>query len=233
MKSPTPEPADARTIREYRMSPRLRLVIAGSITLVFIVAALLAVQDNESPELLTRSDIEEMVRRMMVGQNDGLRDELKVLSGRIAQLTTKLTGQYDALEVLQGQFAGMETDVAALKSVDWTQGLQSAKESWRIKHKMILERMDAIEKKLKRNAAVRGNVKASTRKAEITSPSFRISAIEYWGDTSYAMLSSGGHLTLLREGDVHQGWQFVGVDADGQSTIFANQKQTRTLRVGR
>ncbi len=233
MKSPTPESAEARTVTERHLNPRLRLIAAGSVALVFIVAALLALPDNEPLQPLTRADIEAMTRQLTTEQTDEMRETLKALTERVAQLSAQFDGRAEALERLQGQFTDLEIEVAALKSVDWIQQLKTAQASWQAEHKVLAGRMEAVETQLKRRAEAKTQAKARVRKPKTAAPSFRVAAIEHWGDTRYVTLSMGGGPVFLREGESRQGWQFVGVDADSGGARFVNGQQTRTLRVRR
>jgi len=233
MKSPPPEPAEADTINERRLSPRLRLVAAGTVALVFIVAALLAWPGNDSPQPLTRADIEELAQQIVSEQTEVLRETLKTLTERVAQLSTQFDGQAKAFEGLQGQFADIEIEVAALKSVDWTQQLETAHTSWQAEHKTLAGRMEIVETQLKHQVEAKTQTKTRVRKAKTAAPPFRVAAIEHWGDTRYVTLSVSGGPVLLREGESRQGWQFVGVDADSGGAHFVNGQQTRTLRVRR
>jgi hypothetical protein len=233
MKSPTSEPAEANTVSERRLTPRLRLVAAGTVTLVFIVAALLAFSSNDSPQSLTRADIEELAQQVAAEQTEVLRETLTTLTERVAQVSTQFVDRDEAFEELQGQFADIEIEVAALKSVNWTQQLETVHASWQAEHKTLADRMDAVERQLKRQEEAKTPTKARARKSKTAAPSFRVAAIEHWSNTPYVTLSVAGRLVLLREGESRQGWQFVGVDAESGSAHFVNGQQTRTLRVRR
>jgi uncharacterized protein YukE len=233
MKSPTSEPAEAYTVNERRLSPRRRLIAAGSVALVFIAAALLAWPDNEPPRPLSRADIEELAQQMVSEQTEALRETLTTLTARVAQLSTQFAGQTEAFDGLPGQFADIEIEVAALKALDWTQRLKTAQASWQAAHTALAGRLDTIETQLKHQAKAKTQTKTRVRKPKTAAPPFHVAAIEYWGDTPYVTLSSGGRLSLLREGEGRQGWQFVGVDTDSGGARFVNGQQTRTLRVRR
>ena len=212
-------------------SPRLRLVAVGSVILLFVVAVLLVLPDEEPTQPLTSADIEQIARRLVTEQTESLRDTLNALTERVAPLSKKISGQDDELAVLQNQLADLETDVTVLKSVDMTHALETTKESWQAEQNALVGRMDAVETQLKNHA--KDKTKIKLRKAKAAAPYFHVAAIEHWGDTSYVTLSVGGSLALLREGETRQGWQFIGIDTDSGEAIFANGKQTRKLRVGR
>jgi len=230
-KPPIPELNGAYTASELLLSPRLRLVAVGSVAMIFIVTVLLALPDEKSPQPLNEADVEQITRRVVIEQAEALRKKLRTLTERVAQLSKQISAQADKFHVLQGQHVGLETEVAALKSVDWIQALETANESWQVELKSLVGRIDTVETQLKQHA--KDKAKTSLRKAKIAAPSFRVAAVEHWGDTRYVTLLVGRRLALLREGDTSQGWQFVGVDADNGDAVFANGKQTRKLRVRR
>jgi hypothetical protein len=218
-------------VRELFLNTRFLLMAAGLVALIFIVIVLFTLPNNDVPQPLTESDIEQIAHSVVTEHTESQRDALNELTERVALLPQRMSGLADEVDLLQGQVADIEKDVAMLKSVDWTQALERANESWQAHYHALTERIGTVETQLKQ--PVKSKVRTSLPNTKTSAPSFHIASLEQWGDTHYVTLSVGGGLVLLREGETHQGWQFIGLDADSGDAVFAHGKQTRKVRVGR